>query len=29
MAPSRELGKTHLPLWAAGFVALICVAILG
>ena len=29
MAPSRELGKTHLPLWAAGFVALICVTILG
>lgn len=24
----RELGKTHLPLWAAGFVALACVAIL-
>lgn len=28
MVTSRELGKTHLPLWAAGFVALICVAIL-
>ena len=29
MVTSRELGKTHLPLWAAGFVALICVTILG
>ncbi|MBR0708212.1 sensor domain-containing diguanylate cyclase [Bradyrhizobium liaoningense] len=29
MVTSRELGKTRLPLWAAGFVALICVAILG
>ena len=29
MATSRELGKTRLPLWAAGFVVLICVAILG
>lgn len=29
MVTSRELGKAHLPLWAAGFVALICVAILG
>ncbi|WP_027552360.1 sensor domain-containing diguanylate cyclase [Bradyrhizobium sp. Cp5.3] len=28
MVTSRELGKTHLPLWAAGFVVLICVAIL-
>ena len=29
MVTSRELGKTRLPLWAAGFVALICLAILG
>ncbi|MBB4373113.1 diguanylate cyclase (GGDEF)-like protein/PAS domain S-box-containing protein [Bradyrhizobium sp. cir1] len=29
MVTSRELGKTRLPLWAAGFVVLICVAILG
>lgn len=29
MVTSRELGKAHLPLWAAGFVALICVTILG
>ena len=29
MITSRELGKTRLPLWAAGFVVLICVAILG
>lgn len=29
MVTSRELGKTRLPLWAAGFVALICVTILG
>lgn len=29
MVTSREFGKTRLPLWAAGFVALICVAILG
>src|SRR5689334_19815617 len=29
MATSRELGKTRLPLWAAGFVVLICLAILG
>ena len=29
MVTSRELGKTRLPLWAAGFVALICFAILG
>lgn len=29
MVTSRELGKTRLPLWAAGFVALICIAILG
>jgi len=29
MVTGRELGKTHLPLWAAGFVALICVTILG
>ncbi|MFB6414719.1 MULTISPECIES: sensor domain-containing diguanylate cyclase [Bradyrhizobium] len=29
MVTGRELGKTPLPLWAAGFVALICVAILG
>ncbi|MCK1652897.1 diguanylate cyclase [Bradyrhizobium sp. 149] len=29
MATGRELGKTRLPLWAAGFVVLICVAILG
>ncbi|UPK26349.1 sensor domain-containing diguanylate cyclase [Bradyrhizobium sp. 195] len=28
MVTSRELGKTRLPLWAAGFVVLICVAIL-
>lgn len=28
MVTSRELGKAHLPLWAAGFVALICVTIL-
>jgi GGDEF domain-containing protein len=24
----REIGKTRLPLWAAGFVALACAAIL-
>ncbi|WBL79700.1 diguanylate cyclase [Bradyrhizobium xenonodulans] len=29
MVTSRELGRTRLPLWAAGFVVLICVAILG
>ncbi|MGW1425640.1 sensor domain-containing diguanylate cyclase [Bradyrhizobium manausense] len=29
MVTSRELGKTRLPLWAAGFVALICMTILG
>ncbi|WFU24112.1 diguanylate cyclase [Bradyrhizobium sp. CB1717] len=29
MVTSRELGKTRLPLWAAGFVVLICVTILG
>jgi len=29
MVTDRELGKTRLPLWAAGFVVLICVAILG
>lgn len=29
MVTSRELGKTRLPLWAAGFVVLTCVAILG
>ncbi|MCK1732766.1 diguanylate cyclase [Bradyrhizobium sp. 138] len=29
MVTSRELSKTRLPLWAAGFVVLICVAILG
>lgn len=29
MVTSRELGKAHLPLWAAGFVALICMTILG
>lgn len=29
MVMSRELGKTRLPLWAAGFVVLICAAILG
>ncbi|RXT49209.1 sensor domain-containing diguanylate cyclase [Bradyrhizobium betae] len=29
MVTGRELGKTRLPLWAAGFVVLICVAILG
>ncbi|MCK1361500.1 sensor domain-containing diguanylate cyclase [Bradyrhizobium sp. 199] len=29
MVTSRELGKTRLPLWAAGFVVLICLAILG
>ncbi|SFU91073.1 sensor domain-containing diguanylate cyclase [Bradyrhizobium arachidis] len=29
MVTSRELGKTRLPLWAAGFVVLICAAILG
>lgn len=29
MVTSRELGKAHLPLWAAGFVALICLTILG
>ena len=29
MVTSRELGKTRLPLWAAGFIVLICVAILG
>jgi hypothetical protein len=29
MATSRGLGKTRLPLWAAGFVVLTCVAILG
>ncbi|OPY99660.1 diguanylate cyclase [Bradyrhizobium sacchari] len=29
MVTSREFGKTRLPLWAAGFVVLICVAILG
>ncbi|MFB6447864.1 sensor domain-containing diguanylate cyclase [Bradyrhizobium tunisiense] len=29
MVTGRELGKMPLPLWAAGFVALICVAILG
>ncbi|MBR1175589.1 diguanylate cyclase [Bradyrhizobium sp. KB893862 SZCCT0404] len=29
MATSRELGKTRLPLSAAGFVVLICLAILG
>ena len=29
MTTGRELGKTRLPLWAGGFVALICFAILG
>ncbi|UQR64453.1 diguanylate cyclase [Bradyrhizobium sp. C-145] len=29
MVTSRELGKTRLPLWAAGFIVLICVEILG
>ena len=29
MIAGRELGKTRLPLWAAGFVVLICAAILG
>lgn len=29
MVTSRELGKTRLPHWAAGFVVLICVAMLG
>ncbi|MFK4510767.1 diguanylate cyclase [Bradyrhizobium daqingense] len=29
MVTSRELGKTRLPLWAAGFIALVCVVILG
>ena len=29
MITDRELGKTRLPLWAAGFVMLTCVAILG
>ncbi|GMO29742.1 diguanylate cyclase domain-containing protein [Bradyrhizobium ottawaense] len=29
MVTSREFGKTRLPLWAAGFVGLICVTILG
>ncbi|MBR1128807.1 sensor domain-containing diguanylate cyclase [Bradyrhizobium iriomotense] len=29
MVTSREFAKTRLPLWAAGFVVLICVAILG
>ncbi|AHY54915.1 diguanylate cyclase domain-containing protein [Bradyrhizobium japonicum] len=29
MVTNRELGKTRLPLWAGGFIVLICVAILG
>ena len=29
MTTGRELGKTRLPLWAAGFVILTCFAILG
>ena len=29
MITGREFGRTPLPLWAAGFVVLICAAILG
>ena len=29
MITGREFGRTRLPLWAAGFVVLICAAILG
>ncbi|WFU42252.1 diguanylate cyclase [Bradyrhizobium sp. CB82] len=29
MVTSRDLGKTRLPFWAAGFVVLICITILG